>query len=143
MKIGELAQAARCSVETIRYYEKEGLLPVPGRTTGNYRCYDGAHLTRLRFIRNCRALDMTHEEVRALLELADQPAASCRVADQLVQEHMAHVDVRIAELLQLRQQLGVLRHRCRRENTVEDCGILQELATMEMAPRSDRHTHLG
>ena len=67
MKIGELARAAQCSVETIRYYEKEGLLPAPLRTDGNYRDYGPGHIERLRFIRNCRALDMAQEEIRQLL----------------------------------------------------------------------------
>ncbi|MGL6014243.1 MAG: MerR family transcriptional regulator, partial [Shewanella oncorhynchi] len=68
MKIGELAQAAQCTVETIRYYEKEALLPEPARTNSNYRDYNQRHLDRLSFIRNCRALDMTHQEIRALLQ---------------------------------------------------------------------------
>lgn len=57
MKIGELALAAQCTVETVRYYEKEGLLAEPARTSANYRSYGAAHVERLRFIRNCRALD--------------------------------------------------------------------------------------
>ena len=70
MKIGELAQSARCSVETVRYYEKEGLLPAPERGQNNYRIYGTAHVERLRLIRNCRALDMTLEEIRVLLMAA-------------------------------------------------------------------------
>ena len=77
MKIGELARLAQCSVETVRYYEKAGLLPPAARSDSNYRHYGDAHVARLRFIRNCRALDMTHEEVRALLGLVDQPENSC------------------------------------------------------------------
>ncbi|GAD65023.1 MerR family transcriptional regulator, partial [Aquipseudomonas alcaligenes] len=57
MKIGELGKQADCQVETIRYYEREGLLPVPGRSEGNYRVYGKEHLERLVFIRNCRTLD--------------------------------------------------------------------------------------
>ena len=64
MKIGELAQIAQCTVETVRYYEKEGLLPSPARTAGNFRLYGLGHVERLRFIRNCRALDMSHDEIR-------------------------------------------------------------------------------
>ena len=73
MKIGELAQAAQCTPETVRYYEKAGLLPPPSRSDGNYRVYGPAHLERLVFVRHCRALDMTHEEIRELLELRDVP----------------------------------------------------------------------
>ncbi|MGL4860686.1 MAG: MerR family transcriptional regulator, partial [Enterobacteriaceae bacterium] len=67
MKIGELAQAANCTTETIRFYEKKELLPKAERTAANYRSYTPAHLERLRFIRVCRTLDMTHEEIRQLL----------------------------------------------------------------------------
>ena len=67
IKIGELARRTECQVETIRYYEKEGLLPEPTRSRGNYRLYGEAQVERLQFIRHCRSLDMTLGEVRALL----------------------------------------------------------------------------
>ena len=143
MKIGELAQVAQCTVETVRYYEKEGLLPAPARTASNYRSYSDPHVERLRFIRNCRALDMTHEEIRTMLGLMDQPAGDCGGVNQLLDEHIAHVDVRIAELSQLKQQLSELRQRCQRDQPVDACGILQGLASMETEPRHERHTHLG
>jgi Cd(II)/Pb(II)-responsive transcriptional regulator len=143
MKIGELAQVAQCTVETVRYYEKEGLLAAPTRTAANYRSYNGAHVDRLRFIRNCRALDMTHQEIHALLGLMDQPAGDCSGINQLLEEHIAHVDVRIAELSQLKQQLSELRDRCQSEQAVDACGILQGLASMETEPKHERHTHLG
>ncbi len=105
MKIGELARVGPCTVETVRYYEKKGLLAPPARTPANYRSYGSAHVYRLRFIRNCRALDMTHEEIHMLLGLMDQPAGDCGGVNQLLDEHIAHVEVRIAELCQLKQQL--------------------------------------
>ncbi|WP_226813792.1 MerR family transcriptional regulator, partial [Bordetella pertussis] len=71
MKIGELARTAGTTVETVRYYEKEGLLPAPERGLNNYRSYGEAHVERLRLIRNCRALDMTQDEIRTVLALAD------------------------------------------------------------------------
>ncbi|MBI3343781.1 MAG: Cd(II)/Pb(II)-responsive transcriptional regulator [Gammaproteobacteria bacterium] len=143
MKIGELALVAQCTVETVRYYEKEGLLPAPARTAANYRSYGDYHVERLRFIRSCRALDMTHEEIRALLGLMDQPAGDCGGVNQLLDEHIAHVDVRIAELSQLKQQLSELRQCCQREQAVDACGILQGLASMKTEPRHKRHTHVG
>ncbi|WP_288132434.1 Cd(II)/Pb(II)-responsive transcriptional regulator [Accumulibacter sp.] len=143
MKIGELAQVAQCTVETVRYYEKAGLLSPPARTAANYRSYGDAHVDRLRFIRNCRALDMTHKEIHALLGLMDQPAGNCGGINQLLDEHIAHVDVRIAELSQLKQQLSDLRQRCQSEQAVDACGILQGLASMETEQRHERHTHLG
>ncbi len=73
MKIGDLAKATDCAVETIRYYEREKLLPEPARSEGNYRMYTQAHVERLTFIRNCRTLDMTLDEIRSLLQLRDSP----------------------------------------------------------------------
>ena len=143
MKIGELAQVAQTTVATVRYYEKEGLLSATARTTGNFRVYGPAHLERLRFIRNCRALDMSHEEIHTLLDLADQPAEGCGAINALFDQHMAHVDERIRELVQLKSQLDLLRRRCQTEQAVDACGILQGLAAMETEAKPQRHTHLG
>ncbi|HNV60016.1 MAG TPA: Cd(II)/Pb(II)-responsive transcriptional regulator [Rhodoferax sp.] len=143
MKIGELANVAQCTVETVRYYEKEGLLPEPARTPGNFRVYGPRHLERLRFIRNCRALDMSHEEIHTLLGLADQPADGCGAINAVFDQHIAHVEARIQELLHLKQQLGALRERCQIEQAVDACGILHGLAAMETEAKPERHTHLG
>jgi Cd(II)/Pb(II)-responsive transcriptional regulator len=143
MKIGELAQVAQTTVETVRYYEKEGLLPETVRTAGNFRVYSPVHLERLRFIRNCRVLDMSHEEIRTLLNLSDQPAQGCGAINAVFDQHIAHVDERIRELLHLKEQLAGLRQRCQTEQTVDDCGILQGLAAMETSQKPERHTHLG
>ena len=143
MKIGELAQIAQTTVETVSYYEKEGLLPETTRTAGNFRVYDATHQERLRFIRNCRALDMNHEEIRTLLGLTDQPAKGCGAINALFDQHMAHVDERIRELNHLKEQLSMLRQRCESERSMDACGILQGLADMKNEAKAQRHTHLG
>lgn len=143
MKIGELARAAQCSVETIRYYEKEGLLSAPLRTDGNYRDYGPGHIERLRFIRNCRALDMAQEEIRQLLGWMDHPADDCGVVNRLVDDHIRHVEMRLAELERLRGQLQSLRQSCQARRTVEDCAILQALTHREPQASPLRHHHLG
>ncbi|BBU30205.1 MerR family transcriptional regulator [Burkholderia sp. THE68] len=143
MKIGELAKAANCTTDTVRFYEKEGLLPSPERTEANYRTYTRSHIERLRFIRNCRALDMTHDEVRALLSASDEPSDGCGAINSLLDEHIAHVDERIAELVHLRHQLGTLRARCAGEAAVDECKIMKELTTMKTKPAKSRGTHLG
>ncbi|KAF1052101.1 MAG: HTH-type transcriptional regulator ZntR [Stenotrophomonas maltophilia] len=127
MKIGELARLTGCPVETIRYYEREGLLPAPARTEGNYRQYDAGHVERLSFIRHCRSLDMAQEEIRILLGLRDHPQADCGTANRLIDEHLHHVEVRIAELQSLQRQLQELRARCNGSGASGDCGILREL----------------
>jgi Cd(II)/Pb(II)-responsive transcriptional regulator len=143
MKIGELANVAQCTVETVRYYEKAGLLPEPARTSGNFRVYGPEHMERLRFIRNCRALGMSHEEIHTLLKLTDQPTEGCGAVNAVFDQHIAHVEERIQELAQLKLQLNALRQRCQSERTVDACGILHGLAAMGAEQKSERHTHLG
>jgi Cd(II)/Pb(II)-responsive transcriptional regulator len=91
MKIGELARAARAQVETIRYYEREGLLPPAPRSDGNYRIYGPVHVERLAFIRHCRSLDMPLAEIRVLLRFKDAPQAECGEVNALLDEHIGHV----------------------------------------------------
>jgi len=135
MKIGELARQAGCPVETVRYYEHEGLLQAAFRDqTNNYRHYNSAHLERLMFIRRCRALDMTHEEIRALLKARSQPDADCGTVNALINEHLHHVQARIRELNMLEKQLYELRSHCNANRPTRDCGILREL---EQAEESD------
>ncbi|GAA5175611.1 MULTISPECIES: Cd(II)/Pb(II)-responsive transcriptional regulator [Halomonadaceae] len=128
MKIGELAQRASCQVETIRYYEREGLLPEPARSAGNYRLYGMMHVERLMFIRHCRALDMTLGEIRRLLLHRDHPERDCAEVNDLVDEHIGHVETRLAQLDSLRTALIELRARCRGDADIGACGILRELA---------------
>lgn len=143
MKIGQLARTVDCKVETLRYYEKEGLLPAPDRTEGNYRCYGAEHVGRLRFIRNCRALDMTLDEIRSLLSTMDYPRKECTSVNHLLDGHIEHVNVRIRELQGLKRQLAELRDRCQTEQSIQDCGILQGLADLEIEGKGARATHLG
>jgi Cd(II)/Pb(II)-responsive transcriptional regulator len=143
MKIGDLAKVAQCSVETIRYYEKEGLISEAERTSGNYRKYNTNHVEHLRFIRNCRALDMTHSEIRALLGLMSKPHEDCSTVNLLLDNHIGHVDERIAELHHLKQQLVELRNKCQKEQEIEACGIIHGIAVMETEEKTIRHTHLG
>lgn len=143
MKIGELARLTQCTVETVRYYEREGLLPQTARTEGNFRDYGNPHVERLRFIRNCRALDMSHEEIRNLLALIDQPAAGCGAINGVFDAHIAHVEARIRELEELKHSLRNLRDRCQSERTVNDCGILHGLTEMAAPASKAKHTHLG
>lgn len=128
LKIGELAKRTDCQVETIRYYERAGLLPEPERSESNYRLYDERHVERLLFIRHCRSLDMTLDEIRMLLEFRDAPEGNCAGVNTLLDEHIEHVAQRIAELKALEKQLKELRRLCDQTNATKNCGILNELA---------------
>lgn len=127
MKIGDLAAATRTPVDTIRFYEREQLLPAPQRTAANYRIYTPAHVERLAFIRHCRSLDMTLDEIRMLLRFKDQPLESCAEVNALLDAHIGHVAHRIEELKGLETHLQELRRQCSDSPDAEHCGILNEL----------------
>jgi DNA-binding transcriptional MerR regulator len=124
-------------------------LPEPTRTAGNYRLYSRAHLERLAFIRNCRSLDMTLEEIRQLLRVRDVPGENCAAAHQLLDEHIAHVATRVTELQQLERQLKALRRQCAPARLEKNCAILDGLgrrATAGTQKKSGLHvrgTHRG
>jgi len=127
MKIGELAQRTGISIETIRFYEAQGLLPPPARAANNYRVYTPEHAEQLAFIAKCRSLDMAHTEIRRLLELQANPQASCEEVNQLLDEHLRHVEARIAELTELKRQIESIGQRCTTAASVAECGVLQSL----------------
>ncbi len=127
MKIGELAALTNTQVETIRFYEREHLLAEPGRSEGNYRIYGDAHAERLSFIRHCRGLDMTLDEIRVLLRFKDAPTENCLEVNELLDEHIGQVAQRIRELRQLEKQLKSLREACLGGQQALHCGILNEL----------------
>jgi len=146
MKIGELAKKAGCPVETIRYYEKQGLLPQAKRELeNNYRRYDSAHLERLLFIRRCRALDMAHDEIRALLQAMSTDGAPCSPIDIVIGEHLQHVQDRIQELQLLAAELEKLKSECDSKGSVKDCGIVEKLNSAESSTPSmaKKSNHLG
>ena len=127
MRIGELAQQANCQTETIRYYEKAGLLPSPLRHANGYRAYGAAHLERLAFIRHCRALDISLADVKRLLAFVARPQANCGDIDQLIDAQLARVRARLQSMRALEKQLTVLRERCGTGRAAAQCGILHEL----------------
>lgn len=127
MKIGELAKRCGCSVQTIRYYEREGLLSSASRSEGNFRLYDKQAKERLMLVKRCRSLDLTLVEVKQLLTLTQEPDSACDEVNQIVDQHIQRVVDRIAELQVLRNQLIGLRGSCAENRTVEQCGIIREL----------------
>ena len=127
LSIGELGRRAGTKVETIRYYERIGLLPAPARTEGNYRVYGEAALNRLSFIRRARDLGFSIEQVRDLLALSDRRDQSCATVDELTRAHLAEVERKIADLEALRRELSALLSQCR-QGTISTCLIIEALA---------------
>lgn len=128
LKIGDLSAATETSVQTIRYYEKQGLLAPPQRSEGNFRMYGADALDRLRFIRHCRGLDMSLDEVRVLLRVMDSPDDDCGDVNALLDAHIGHVSQRLRELRALERQLKALRQRCLAAQDARHCGILAQIA---------------
>src|SRR6266404_4340596 len=127
LTIGGLARATGTKVETVRYYEQIGLLPLPPRTTGNYRSYAAGHVQRLTFIRRSRDLGFTIEQVRDLLHLADRKDRSCDHVDRIAREHLAKIEAKIADLMALGEELRDLVGKCR-HGTIAECRIIEALA---------------
>jgi DNA-binding transcriptional MerR regulator len=127
MKIGELAMATSTKVETVRYYEKIGLLPPPARTVSNYRSYGSEHLSRLSFIRRARDLGFTLDSVRDLLDLSDQKNGSCDAVDLIATSHLESIERKIADLSSLQGELSRVLRSCRK-GTIAECKIIETLA---------------
>lgn len=127
MKIGELAKRTGCEVETIRYYEREGLLPVPPRSEGNYRQYGGQDEERLLFIRHCRSLGMSLEDIRTLQHFQSRPDLACDEINAMLDRHLEQTALQIQALQRLQAQLQTLRDACHSQMTARQCGILKNL----------------
>lgn len=124
LTIGKLAAATGANVETIRYYERAGLISPPARTEGNYRSYRDDDVARLRFIRRTRDLGFSLEQVRALLSISGQRDSSCGTVDAIATEHLVEVDRKIADLTALRRELADAVASCA-GGKVAECRILE------------------
>ncbi len=127
MRIGEVAKEVQIPVDTIRFYERVGLLSKPGRTASNYRTYSNAHVDRLIFIRRCRGLDMSLDEIRLLLQLSGEPQRQCDMVNDILEEHIGQVESRIVELQSLGKQLKQLRTACHGPGKARSCQVLKVL----------------
>lgn len=132
MQIGELARATSTKVETIRFYEKIGLLPEPSRTSGNYRDYGKPHLARLSFVRRARDLGFTLDQIRELLALSDDRDQSCSAVDIVARAHLAQIDQKISDLRSLRRELDELIGQCT-QGSISECRIIEALGPSERA----------
>ena len=122
--IGKLATATTVNIETIRYYERAGLIASPARTEGNYRAYCAADVTRLRFIKRTRDLGFSLQQVRALLSISGEREQDCDTVDAIAIEHLSEVDRKIADLQALRRELADAVASCK-GGTVAECRILE------------------
>ena len=128
MQIGDLSRHAGVNIETIRYYERIGVLPVPARQENGRRSYTEVDARRLGFVRHARELGFDLAAVRALLALQEQPEASCEDASRIAQAQLAEVESRIARLLSLREELSRMVGECSR-GVVAECRVIEALAS--------------
>lgn len=123
---GELARTTGCNIETIRYYEKTGMLPDPPRTGAGYRVYSADHVARLRFILRARELGFSMEDIRGLLGLEDGAAPTCADVKERTEHHLADVRAKISDLKRIEVVLSATAARCSGED-VPDCAVLEAL----------------
>jgi len=128
LRIGDLARETGIKVVTIRYYEQAGLLPVPYRTLANYRAYDQGHLRRLRFIRRCRDLGFTLDQVRDLLRLSNEESQECAEVDRITAQHLDEIERKIADLTSLAGELRRINNGCQGTGLIADCRIIEALS---------------
>lgn len=123
--IGEAARRSGVGIETIRYYEREGIVPKPDRAANNRRLYSIVDIGRLRFLRKCRDLGFKLIDAKTLLELSEQQGTDCQSVKKIAETHRANVQEKIAELSQLDIALRQLTENCSRGRT--DCPMLKKL----------------
>src|SRR5258708_3286277 len=123
---GELARKTGCNLETIRYYEKIGMMPDPSRTAAGYRVYDQGHVSRLRFILRARELGFSIEEVRGLLTLVDRGTQTCAEVKERTENHLADVRAKIRDLKRIEHILAATAAQCSGDQ-VPECPVLDAL----------------
>jgi MerR family copper efflux transcriptional regulator len=131
MTIGAVAKRVGVAIDTIRYYEREGLLPEPPRRASGYRSYDDSAVRQLRFIRRAKDLGFTLEEIRDLLALSADRQRGVKAVKKRAQERLAAIDARIAELTRVRDGLEQLVDACPGHGSPDQCPILRALADQE------------
>lgn len=126
--IGDLAKGTRTKVVTVRYYEQIGLLPEPSRTAGNYRTYSNEQVRRLRFIRRCRELGFTLDQIRDLLRLSSRKDEECAEVDRITARHLVEIEQKISGLKRLAKELRRLHNCCQGKGIIADCRIIEALS---------------
>lgn len=130
MGIGELARRTGVNVETIRYYERAGIVPAPPRTEGGHRAYDTGFVRRLTFVARARRLGFSLQEIRSLLRLVDANSLTCADVRELTLSHADEIRRKIADLRQLESTLSALADQCHGQR-VPECPVLEQLFESE------------
>lgn len=138
MRTAQVAEQAGVNTQTLRYYERRGLLPDPGRTSTGYRTYTPDAVRVVRFIKRGQELGFTLDEIEVLLDLAEGGPDSCDAAQQLAAEKITQLDGKIASLMAMRDSLDRLHGTCTRPRADRDCPLLHSLdPTHDLAAGQD------
>jgi len=135
LSIGRLSERTGCNIETIRYYERIGLMPRPARSAGGHRLYAGEHVRRLAFIRRTRELGFTLDEVRALLGMVDGGEYTCAQVKDLTLKHLAEVRRKAADLRRMEKVLSAMAAECE-GGTIPECPIIEALSEAPAGSRA-------
>ncbi|MDQ6700359.1 MAG: helix-turn-helix domain-containing protein [Acidobacteriota bacterium] len=128
LSIGELAKKTGVKIVTIRYYEQIGVLPAPARTTSNYRAYNKEHSQRLRFIRRCRDLGFSLDQVRDLFRLSAENAPSCVEVCRIAERHLKVIEGKLVDLNRLASELSRISASCNSSRPMAECRIMEALS---------------
>ena len=129
LTIGQLAKQGGVNLETIRYYERRGILPRPPRTTSGYRAFSNESVRRLRFIKRAQVLGFSLREIEELLMLRARPGRSCGTVQAKAKAKIADIDTKLQQLSAMRGALTRLVATCARRGTTSACPILDSLDT--------------
>lgn len=127
LRIGEVADGAGVNLQTVRFYERRGLLPKPDRTASNYRSFDADAVRRVRFIKRAQELGFTLKEIKELLSLRAKPQGSCTAVYSRAEEKAAEIDDKLRALQAIRRALTKLMDECVNRGEVSECPILDAL----------------
>jgi len=131
MQIGEMAERAGVSVQAVRYYERRGLLPEPGRKASGYRIYEASDALRLRFILRAKALGFTLSEIEELLDLRVDPRRTADDVRRRAEKKIADVDAKIRDLREIRRVLGQVVESCKARGSPEKCALMHAIGADE------------
>jgi MerR family copper efflux transcriptional regulator len=132
LTIGEVAEQAHVHVETLRYYERRGLVARPPRSASNYRLYAEDTVRRVRFIKRAQELGFSLNDIKELLSLRADPEAGCAEVRARAEAKMKQIDAKIGALTAMKHALSTLVTECSGEGPLSDCPILESLETQEV-----------
>ncbi|MGH6888279.1 MAG: MerR family transcriptional regulator [Rhizomicrobium sp.] len=141
--IGVLAKASGVNIETVRYYERIGVMPAPPRSIGGYRLYTPDHIKRLTFVRRGRELGFSLDELRSLLRLVDGHSYTCAEVRELTLEHVSEIRRKVADLKRLQRVMTDIASRCSGKR-IPECPIIDALfQPLSLSRRRQAHASTG